>query len=140
MYIWQSARKSHETLHQTMIILSVKLMYRYPYVSSCTCMSKMLLHCGMSVCMCFELCRLLVVGEFNTHTCNIDKFYKLVNYLWFDFAYLAIPTFTIINLYKKYFIAYVFLLLQQAYLPTMPQGALPEARRALGGSFYGNNT
>ena len=30
-----------------------------------------------------------------------------------------------------------FLLPQRAYLPTMPQDLLPEARRVLGGAFYG---
>jgi len=30
------------------------------------------------------------------------------------------------------------LLLQNAYLPTMPEDMLPEARRLLGGAFYGN--
>ena len=29
--------------------------------------------------------------------------------------------------------------LQNAYLPTMPEDILPEARRVLGGAFYGNN-
>ena len=30
------------------------------------------------------------------------------------------------------------ILLQHAYLPTFAQDALPEVRRVLGGSFYGN--
>jgi len=35
--------------------------------------------------------------------------------------------------------SYIPLALQNAYLPTMPEDIFPEARRLLGGAFYGNN-